>query len=76
MEIKILGTGCPKCQQTEKNVREIILDKRIDARIEKVTDSMKIAGHGVFVTPAVIVDGKVKSVGKIPDKSEISTWFE
>jgi small redox-active disulfide protein 2 len=76
MEIKILGTGCPKCQQTEKNVRKIILDKRIDARIEKITDSMKIAGHGVFVTPAVIVDGKVKSVGKIPDKAEISTWFE
>ena len=47
-----------------------------DAKIEKVTDLMKIAGYGVFGTPAVVVDGEVKSVGKIPKKEEIISWIK
>ena len=46
-----------------------------DVKIEKVTDLMKIAGYGVFGTPAVVVDGEVKSVGKIPKKEEIVSWI-
>ena len=75
MEIKVLGPGCPKCQQTEKVVKEAVAEVGVEAQIEKVTDIMKIAGYGVFGTPAVIVDGKVKSVGKIPKKEEIKTWI-
>ena len=75
MEIKVLGPGCPKCQQTEKNVKEAVSESGVAANVEKVTDTMAIAKHGVFGTPAVVVDGEVKSVGKIPTKDEIKAWI-
>jgi len=75
MEIKLLGPGCPKCHQTEKVVKEAIAEAGISAEVEKVTDMMKIAGFGVFGTPAVVVNGEVKSVGKIPKKDEIKKWL-
>ena len=76
MEIKVLGPGCLKCEQTEKNVKEAVQESGVDAKVDKVTDVMEIATYGVFGTPAVVVDGKVKSVGKIPDKDEIKAWLE
>ena len=75
MEIKVLGPGCPKCQQTEKIVKEAVAEAGVDARVEKVTDTMEIAGYGVFGTPAVVVDGDVKSVGKIPKKQDVISWI-
>jgi len=75
MEIKVLGPGCPRCQQTEKNVKEAVAETGIDASVQKVTDTMEIAKHGVFGTPAVIVDGQVKCVGKIPEKEEVKGWL-
>jgi len=76
MEIKVLGPGCPRCQQTEKNVKEAVAEAGVDAQVDKVTDVMEIAKYGVFGTPAVVVDGEVKSVGKIPGKDEIKAWIE
>ena len=76
MNIKILGPGCPKCRQTEQLVKEVVAESGVEAQIEKVTDIMKIAGYGVFGTPAVVVDGEVKSVGKIPKKDEIKIWIK
>ena len=75
MEIKILGPGCVNCQKVEKLVREAVAEADVAADIEKVSDIMKIAKYGVFSTPAVVVDGKVKSVGKIPKKEEILAWL-
>ncbi|MGB9438179.1 MAG: thioredoxin family protein [Desulfobacterales bacterium] len=75
MDIKVLGPGCPKCQQTEKIVKEAVAEAGVDAQIEKVTDTMEIAGYGVFGTPAVVVDGEVKSVGKIPKKQDVMGWI-
>ena len=75
MEIKVLGPGCPKCQQTEKVVKEAVAEAGVDAHIQKVTDTLEIAGYGVFGTPAVVMDGEVKSVGKIPNKDEIKSWL-
>ena len=75
MEIKVLGPGCPKCNQTEKIVKEVIAEEGVDAQIEKVTNAMEIAGYGVFGTQAVVVDGEVKSVGKIPSKEDVKTWI-
>jgi len=76
MEIKVLGPGCPKCQKTEQNVKDAVSETGINASVEKVTDVMEIAGYGVFGTPSVIIDGEVKSVGKIPSKEEIKTWIK
>jgi small redox-active disulfide protein 2 len=76
MEIKVLGPGCPKCQQTEKNVKEAVAESGSDAKVDKVTNILEIAKYGVFGTPAVVVDGQVKSVGKIPTKEEVKKWIE
>jgi small redox-active disulfide protein 2 len=76
MEIKVLGPGCPKCHQTEKNVKEAVAETGVDASVEKITDLMAIAGYGVFGTPAVVIDGEVKSVGKIPTKEDVKAWLK
>ena len=75
MNIKILGPGCTKCHQVEKIVREAVAETGAGAEIEYVTDFKKIAAYGVFGTPAVVIDGEVKSVGKIPKKEEVRTWI-
>jgi len=75
MDIKVLGPGCPKCQQTEKNVKEAVAEAAVDAKVEKVANLLEIARYGVFGTPAVVVDGQVKCVGKIPTKEEIKKWI-
>jgi small redox-active disulfide protein 2 len=75
MEIKVLGPGCPKCRKTEKVVKEALAESGVAADVEKVTDVMKIAGYGVLGTPAVVVDGEVKSVGKIPSKEDVKSWL-
>jgi small redox-active disulfide protein 2 len=75
MEIKVLGPGCARCQQTAEHIKEAVAESGIEADIEKVTDTMQIAGYGVFGTPAVVIDGEVKSVGKIPSKEDIMKWL-
>jgi small redox-active disulfide protein 2 len=75
VDIKVLGPGCAKCDKTEKLVKEAIAEAGVAADIEKVTDIMQIAGYGVMGTPAVVVDGDVKSVGKIPSKEDIISWL-
>jgi len=75
MEIKVLGPGCPKCEQTEKLVQDAIAESGKDISLTKVKDITEIAKHGVFMTPAVVVDGEVKSVGKIPSKEQIQEWI-
>lgn len=75
MEIKVLGPGCAKCQKTEEVVKEAVAESGVSAEVEKVTDILKIPGYGVMMTPAVVVDGEVKSVGKIPNKEDIKAWI-
>lgn len=75
MDIKILGPGCAKCHQVEKIVKETIAETGVTAEIEHVTDFRKIALYGVFGTPSVVIDGVVKSVGKIPKKEDIKAWL-
>lgn len=76
MEIKVLGPGCPKCGQTEKIVKEVVAEAGVNASVEKVTDIMKIMTFGVIGTPAVVVNGQVKSVGKVPKKTDILSWIK
>jgi small redox-active disulfide protein 2 len=75
MDIKVLGPGCPRCEQAEKIVKEAVAEAGAYVQIEKVTDTMKIAGYGVFGTPSVVIDGEVKCVGKIPTKEEVKSWI-
>jgi small redox-active disulfide protein 2 len=76
MDIKVLGPGCPRCKAAEQNVKEAVAESGVAAKVEKVTDMMKIASYGVFGTPAVVVDGEVKCVGKIPTKEDVKNWIE
>ena len=76
MEIKILGPGCAKCSKTIDNVNEAVNETGVDAQVTKVTDTMDIASYGVFGTPAVVIDGEVKSVGKVPSKDEVAGWLK
>lgn len=76
MEIKILGPGCAKCNKTADIVKAAVDESGVDAAIEKVTDMMTIAGYGVFGTPAVVVNGEVKCVGKVPSKDDVKKWIQ
>ena len=76
MDIKVCGPGCPKCHEAERLVTEAVAEAGVEATIEKVTDFNAIAGYGVFSTPAVIIDGQVKCVGKVPTKKEILAWLQ
>ena len=76
MEIKVLGPGCPKREATLKSVGEAVAETGVDVQVVKVTDTMEIAKHGVFMTPSVVIDGEVKCVGKVPKKNEIKAWIQ
>ena len=70
-KIEILGTGCPKCHKLEEETKKAAGELNLDCRIDKVTDIQKIVAYGVMITPALVVDGKVKIVGRVPDIDEI-----
>ncbi|KTB48033.1 thioredoxin family protein [Dehalogenimonas alkenigignens] len=76
MKIKILGTGCPKCQQLEAITRDAVKEMGIDAEIEKVKDIAKIMAYPVMMTPALVIDEKVVLSGKVPTKTEVSTLLK
>lgn len=71
MKIQILGTGCPKCKKLAETAEAAAKELGITYELEKVTDITKIMQFGVMLTPALAVDGKVKSVGKVPSINEI-----
>lgn len=76
MDIKVLGPGCPKCEQTEQMVKDALQESGVPANVEKVTGTMDIAKYGVFGTPAVVIDGEVKVVGKVPSKEDVKSWIQ
>jgi len=70
-KIQILGTGCPKCMKLAANAEEAAKQAGIEFEIEKVTEINKIMSYGVMVTPVLVVDGQVKSAGKVLPPEEI-----
>ena len=73
MEIKVLGTGCKKCNQLTQATKEAVAALGIDANIEKEEDMMKIMSYGVNRTPALVVDGKVVVSGRVPTEKELKS---
>lgn len=76
MKIQVMGPGCAKCDEAEKIVKSVIAEAGIEAVVEKVSDFKEIAGHGVFSTPAVVIDGQIKCVGKVPGRKEVEGWLK
>ena len=69
--VQVLGTGCAKCEKLKNNAEEAIQQSGVEATVEKITDINEITGFGVMMTPAIAIDGEVKSVGKLLSPAEI-----
>ena len=74
-KIQILGTGCPKCKALAQNAETAAKEMGVECQIEKVTDIKEIMRFGVMMTPALVVDGQVKVVGKVPSPEQIKAMF-
>ncbi len=72
LDIKILGPGCPNCQNLEANTRQAVDDLGLEATVTKITDYADIARYGVMSTPGLVVDGTVVSVGRVPSAKEVA----
>jgi len=76
MKIEILGSGCTKCNELASVSMEVAKELNIDYKLEKITDIKKITEFGVILTPALVVNGEVKVVGKIPSKEDLKKIFQ
>jgi len=76
MKVEILGMGCPNCKALEEKVKEAAKAAGIKADIKKVTDINGIVSYGVMATPALVIGGKVKCSGRIPEQKEIEGWLK
>jgi small redox-active disulfide protein 2 len=75
-KIQILGTGCPKCKKLAEAAEAAAKELQLEYRLEKVTDIQEIMTFGVMMTPALVVNGQVKAVGKVPTLSELKTALQ
>lgn len=73
MEIKVLGPGCAKCKTTYQAVEKVVKENNIDATLIKVDDIMEMMNYNILSTPAIVVDGVVKTKGYVPSEKEIKT---
>jgi small redox-active disulfide protein 2 len=76
MKVQILGSGCPKCRLLEQHAREAIAELGIVADVEKITDIDAVMGMGVMMTPALAIDGQVKSMGRVLTKDQIVPYLQ
>jgi small redox-active disulfide protein 2 len=76
LEIKVLGPGCARCNQLEQDLMAVLAEMNLPADIEHVTDIAEIGSYGVMGTPALIVNGTVKSVGSLPPKTKLKQWLQ
>jgi len=75
MEIKVLGTGCAKCKKLYAEAEQAVAHARVPVTLSKVEQLDEIMRYGVMMTPALVIDGEVKSSGRIPKAAEIVSWI-
>ncbi|MFB3813342.1 MAG: thioredoxin family protein [Terriglobales bacterium] len=75
LSITVFGPGCPRCKETERIVRQVVEQSGTQADVQKVSDPTAMAKAGILLTPAVAVNGVVKTAGRIPSESEIRNWI-
>jgi len=75
MKIQILGTGCPKCRKLVESAQAAVRELGFECEVEKVTDINEILGFGVMITPTLVVDGEVKSVGKALSSDQVKAFL-
>lgn len=76
MEIKVLGTGCAKCQELYEKVTELNSEMGIAADVKKVEKVEEIIAAGIMITPALLINGRIKAVGKVPNKDTLKRYIE
>ena len=76
ISVKILGTGCKKCQTLEAKVRDLVAVNKIDAIVEKVTDINEMMNYSIMMTPGLVINEKVKSFGIIPKDDQLISWLK
>ena len=75
MKIEVFGPGCAKCSNLERLIKDVVKELNIDAEVVKITNINEMVNRGVMFTPALFIDGKKKSEGKVPSKEEIKQWL-
>ena len=75
MEIRILGGGCPNCKRLEKITRRVLAELAAEATVIKVTDFNEIMSYNILSTPGLVIDGKVVSSGRVPNRAEITSMI-
>jgi small redox-active disulfide protein 2 len=75
VKIQILGAGCPKCRILEETVRRVVEKENLSAEVEKITDIETIMDMGVMITPALAIDGEVKSSGKVLNEDQVKAFL-
>lgn len=75
MEIRILGPGCPRCEEVMKRTLDVLAELNMAVDVQKVTDMKEIMGYGLLATPGFVINGKMKSAGRIPLKDDIKKWI-
>lgn len=76
ISIKVLGSGCKKCQNLEAKVRELVAANKIEAVVEKVTDINEMINYGIMMTPGLVINEQVKSFGIIPKDDQLLNWLK
>ena len=76
MKIQVLGAGCAKCKSLEERIRQLAAKHQLGVEIEKVTDLKEIMKYGIMMTPGLVIDGVVKSVGSIPKDDQLLAWMK
>ena len=75
MIVKVLGVGCTKCKTLEKRLIDLKSKHDLDFDIEKVTHLDDIISYGVMMTPGLVINGELKSIGKVPSEEELVRWI-
>ena len=76
IHIKVLGPGCNQCNRLEQDIISVLVELNLPAEVEHVRDIEEIGKYGVMGTPALVINGEVKAVGKIPSRDRIRKWLE
>ncbi len=76
MDIKILGPGCPRCEDLMKRTINVLAELNVGANVEKVSDVKPMMAYGIMATPALVIDGQVKCAGRIPRPEELKAWIQ
>lgn len=76
VKIEILGPGCARCRATEENVRQALAELKVQAEVVHITDMLEIGRRRVMLTPGLIIDGQLRSSGRVPEVSEVKEWLK